>query len=478
VKRYLPELLSNLGSYELFGKKNVAISKILDDSRRVRKDSLFVAILGLTFDGHRFIPQAISLGATAVVGEKEPKKSWLNKITYIKVPNSRQALGFLASAWYNYPSKSLKVIGVTGTDGKTTTATLIYWLLNQAGINTGLITTVAARIGEKEYDTGFHVTNPESLPLQNFLKKMLKAGCTHVVLEVTSHGLDQERVAGIDFDIGVLTNITHEHLDYHKTYQRYLEAKAKLFRLAKVAILNQEDKSYKKLRKILGPGKKMIGYNLQSLSVQMKGVVQKRFKEDYNQMNAVAAILAAKELGVKEKIIKQAITNFKGVIGRLEEIKNKRGIKIYIDFAHTPNALEKVLTVLRRRKRGGRLIAVFGCAGERDIKKRPMMAKISTALADLSIFTAEDPRHEDVNEIIKEMEKGVLKNNKRKYLVIPERGEAIAYAIQKVAKKGDIIVICGKGHEKSMCYNGIEYPWSDHGAVKLSLKGKVRRIRR
>jgi UDP-N-acetylmuramoyl-L-alanyl-D-glutamate--2,6-diaminopimelate ligase len=379
---------------------------------------------------------------------------------------------------YGFPSRKLIVVGVTGTDGKTTTAKMIYDILKDADKKVALVSTVYALIGGKRIDTGLHVTSPQPRFLQKLIKQSVDDGCQYLILETTSHGLDQHRFWGIRFKIGVLTNITHEHLDYHKTYQRYLKAKAKLFRSAKVAILNQEDKSYKKLRKILGPEKKIIGYNLQTLSVQMRKAVQKRFKENYNQMNAVAAILTTKELGVEERIIKQAIASFKGVIGRLEKIKNKRGIKIYIDFAHTPNALENVLSALRRERGRGKLIAVFGCAGERDIKKRPMMAKISTNLADLSIFTAEDPRHEDVNEIIKEMEKGVLKSNQEKYMVIPERGEAIAHAIQKLAKKGDIVVICGKGHEKSMCYNEIEYPWSDHEAVKLALKGKVKRIKR
>jgi len=468
VKR-LSVIINPLESFQIFGGNECQIKNITDDSRKVVKGSLFVAIKGLVVDAHKFIPRVIDAGAAVVVGEEEPKKFWLKKIIYIKVPDSRKALGLLSSAWYDYPSKKLKVIGVTGTDGKTTTATLIYWLLNTTKIKTGLVTTVSAKIGGNKYSTGLHVTNPGPLILQKFLHEMVKANCTHAVLEVTSHGLDQKRTVGIDFDIGVLTNITHEHLDYHKTYKNYLRVKAKLFQRSKLTILNREDKSFEKLKRIIST--KIEPYGKNSLKGELKKVVEKKFKESYNQMNATAAILAVKELGIgiKDNDLELGIRTFPGVIGRLEEIKNRRGIKVFVDFAHTPNALENVLTTLKKRKGKNRLITVFGCAGERDTRKRPMMAKISTRLADLSVFTAEDPRHEDLHKIIKEMERGVLKSNRNKYIVIPERSEAIAYAIQKAAKRGDIVVICGKGHEKSMAYGDIEYPWSDQEVVKRAL---------
>ncbi len=463
-------------------KSDVSLTGITSDSKKIKKGDLFVAIKGSHFDGHKFVPQAISRGALVIVGEEEPEKLKLGKATYVKVQNSRKALSLLASAWYNYPARKLKVIGVTGTDGKTTTVSLIDWLLVKAGKKVGAISTIGAKIGEKVYDTGFHITNPEPLDLQRFLAKMVREKCQYAILEVTSHGLDQERVFGIDFEMAVLTNISHEHLDYHQTFQKYLAAKAKLFNSAKIAILNKSDRSYSLLKGLLKPSVRVINYSAESLGGEVKRAVQKRFPEIYNQLNAAGAILVAQQLKVPEKTIVQSIKSFPGVSGRMEEVKNKRGFKVIIDFAHTPNALENVLQALEKRlPQGKKLIVVLGCAGERDVAKRPMMGEVSTRLADISIFTAEDPRYEDVKMIIRQMFKGArrLKVKKEQLLLsIPKRGKAIAYAIQKLAKKGDILVICGKGHEKSMAYNGIEYPWSDYQAVKTALKGGVLRIRR
>ena len=497
MKRTLGELLVALDDFKESGPVTVQVKNIVDDSRKTEKGSLFVAIKGLTFDAHKFIPQAISSGTVAVVGEIEPKKSWFDKITYVKVPDSRRALGLLASAWYNHPSKNLKIIGVTGTDGKTTTANIIYWILNKASKKVGLVSTISAKIGKKELDTGVHVTNPEPLPLQKFLAKMVDARCKYAVLEVTSHGLDQERVAGVDFDVAVLTNITHEHFDYHKTYANYVKAKAKLFKSAKVPILNKDDDSYKGIRKFLGSKVKVVDYDRKALRGSLKSAVGHRFPEQYNQMNATAATVVVRQLGVKETDIVNAIKTFPGLPGRMQEIRNKKGIKVIVDFAHTPNALESVLSALRKnKKKGKRLIAVFGCAGERDVAKRPMMAKISTNLADISVFTAEDPRSENVNDILEEMAKAALGKGAREFKLsktkelkdlrtkehvffrIPERGEAVAFAIQKLAKKGDTVVVCGKGHEKSMAYDGIEYPWSDAEAVRVALGGGVTKIKR
>ncbi|MGB6882342.1 MAG: UDP-N-acetylmuramoyl-L-alanyl-D-glutamate--2,6-diaminopimelate ligase [Microgenomates group bacterium] len=495
MKKYLVKLLDGLKDYELFGRKGLLITGISDDSRKVKKGSLFIAIKGLNVDAHKYIPEAISSGAVVVVGEKKPFKSWLDKITYVKVPGSRQALGLLASAWHNYPSKKLKIIGVTGTDGKTTTANIIYWVLNKSGKKTGLVSTVSAKVGRLEYDTGLHVTNPEPIQLQKFLSEMVKKNCEYAVLEVTSHGLDQERVAGIDFAIAVLTNITHEHIDYHKTYARYLKTKAILFKKSKTAILNKEDLSYKRIKKLLDPKTKLLSYSSKTLKGNIKKAVDKRFPEPYNKFNAAASVAVAQELGIKDLKIIKAIRTFPKIPGRMEEIKNNKGVKIFVDFAHTPNALKNALQALKdSKKKGTRLIAVFGCAGERDIEKRSIMPRISSRLADISVFTAEDPRSEKINHILDEMAKtaiaeraiefsskdpsNIQNRNKNFFVRVPERGEAIAFAIQKLAKKEDIVVIYGKGHEKSMAYNGIEYPWSDHKAVKIALRGGVKKIER
>lgn len=495
----LKTLLAGISDYKVFGSSEVSVSGVTDDSRKVVRGGLFVAISGANFDAHEFIPEVVSKGTEVVVGEKKPNKSWLNKITYVKIPNSRRALSHLASAWYGYPSRNLKIIGVTGTDGKTTTAGLIYWILNRAAGRAGLVSSISAKIGKRELDTGFHVTSPEPLALQKFLTKMVQKNCKFAVLEVTSHGLDQERVAGIDFEVAVLTNITHEHLDYHKTWREYRDAKVKLFKASKVSVLNYDDDSFSYISKIIGKEKKVISYGVKekadyvakdiedtvqgtkftSFSNGKSYTISTNLHGDYNVYNTLAAISVASQLKIPWKKIQSAVSSFKTPIGRLDEIKNRKGFKIYVDFAHTPNALDAVLNLLKTKKQG-RLIAVFGSAGERDVGKRAQMGEISAKSADVSIFTAEDPRSEDVNKIIDKMAEGVKKGGagERIFYKIPERGEAIAFAVQKLAKKDDIIVICGKGHEKSMAYNGVEYPWSDHEAVKAALKGGVKKINR
>ena len=516
MTKKLSILLKGLEIFKTYGSKNIEVTGIKDDSRKVISGNIFVAIYGQRYNSHKFINDVIEKGASVVVGEIKPQQRWLTKITYIKVTNSRRALGLLASAWYEYPSKRLKILGVTGTDGKTTTASIIYWLLKNSGKKVGLISTINAKIGDREYDTGFHVTNPEPLLLQNFLAKMVEAEFEYAILEVTSHGLDQERVAGIDFDIGVLTNITQEHLDYHKTWLDYFNTKAKLFKKVKFAVLNKDDSVvYEDIKCVVPSSAEVITYGIRDESADYYGedilersygtefdIVNRKkahhFKikllGDYNVSNILASCAVARACNIGWEKISLAASSFKSPRGRLEEVKNNKGFKVFVDFAHTPNALENVLSYLAKRKKR-RLITVFGCAGERDVGKRVQMGEISGRLADFTIFTAEDPRGENVSDIIKEMVKGVKMLSTKKadfsnfyelihksknhiYFEIPERGEAITFAIQKLAKKGDRVIICGKGHEKSMAYNGIEYPWSDQEAVKMALEGEVMRIKR
>jgi UDP-N-acetylmuramoyl-L-alanyl-D-glutamate--2,6-diaminopimelate ligase len=369
-----------------------------------------------------------------------------------------------------FPARKLKVIGVTGTDGKTTTANLIYWILKSSGKKVGLISTVSAKIGDKEYDTGFHVTTPDPLPLQKFLGQMVRMDCEYVVIETTSHGLNQNRLAGINFEVGVLTNITHEHLDYHKTMKNYIAAKSKLFDNSKLAILNRDDANFGAIDKVIDSRVRRVLYDKDVLVGEVRKAVLAKFFEPYNFMNATAAFLVVRKLGIKDETIIEAIKTFPGVEGRMEEIVNKRGLRIIVDFAHTPNALRNVLETLKQQKpKKSKLVAVLGCAGERDTEKRPIMGKIASELADYSIFTAEDPRSESVNEIINEMIDGVPTVKRRNVSVITDRRKAISHAINKLARKGDVIVICGKGHEKSMNFGGIEYEWSDKKTVEFAL---------
>ncbi|MBD3250780.1 MAG: UDP-N-acetylmuramyl-tripeptide synthetase, partial [Candidatus Pacebacteria bacterium] len=317
--------------------------------------------------------------------------------------------GLPAQFKYQFPARKLKIITITGTDGKTTSSTLTYHLLQKAGKKVGLISTVAAYIGDQELDTGLHVTAPSPDKLQKFIRQMVDKGIEYLVLELTSHGVYQYRSWGIKPWIAGLTNVTHEHIDYHQTYELYLEAKAKLLRQAKIVILNLDDQSHPKIRrKLKGDKQEIEAYSLEyQLAQTVKQAVKERFPAQYNQMNARLAIKIAKKVGLSDKQIAHGIKSFKGVPGRMEQVKNKRGFETIVDFAHTPNALYQALSSLRTKmekrakKNQGRVIAVFGCAGLRDYQKRPMMADYAVKLADLAIFTAEDPRTENVETIIR-----------------------------------------------------------------------------
>ena len=392
----------------------------------------------------------------------------------------------LANIYWRFPSKKLTVIGVTGTDGKTTTVHLTHHILKTAGKKADLISTVSA--------PGLHTTTPNPWILQKLLHQMVEKGVKYVVLEATSHGLDQHRLWGVKFDIGVVTNITHEHLDYHKTYENYLAAKAKLFRGVKFAILNRDDKSFRYLNVKCqmsnspagGTGVKCFTYGIKNEAdfTPQNFPFKTLLPGEYNRYNCLAAIAVTSVLGIAPEKIRKAVASFKGVIGRMEEINEGQNFRVIVDFAHTPNGLENALrTISKLKSQNSKLIVVFGCAGLRDIAKRSMMGEIAARLADVSVLTAEDPRTEDVNEIIQQIAQGCLRgeakekdwsnwsNLKGKFFVrISDRREAIRFAIQKLAKRGDVVIICGKGHERSMCYGKTEYPWSDQEEARKALK--------
>lgn len=373
-------------------------------------------------------------------------------------------LSFLAVCYYGYPAKNLQVIGVTGTDGKTTTSTLIYEILKKAAKKVALITSVSAKIGDQDLDTGFHVTTPDPWELQKLLKLIKDRGFEYVVLEVTSHGLAQFRLFGCNFKIGVLTNITWEHIDYHKTWENYLQAKQSLFKKTHYSILNADDKSYKYLKNNVGG--KVITYGLKKADFTPQNFPFKtRLPGIYNQSNCLAAIACCKQLAIDDKTIKTGLLKFPGVIGRMEVMQEKP-FKVIIDFAHTPNALQNALLTLKNMT-SGKVIAVFGCAGLRDYKKRPQMGRIAEKLADKVIITSEDPRTEDINKINRQILFGVTE--KKKFVIENDRFLAIKKAIN-LAGTGDIIGIFGKGHEKSLCFGKTEYPWSDQQAVRKILK--------
>lgn len=387
-------------------------------------------------------------------------------------------IAFLAATWYGFSSRKLIVIGVTGTDGKTTTVHMIYEILKAAGKKVSMISTIQAFVGGRVYDTGFHVTTSDPIALQRFLKQAVIKDDKYFVLEVSSHGLDQNRVAFVDFAIGVLTTLTHEHLDYHKTFVNYAKAKFKLLHSAKRAMVIPHDGIVQDVKTYLDTETTWRDVTTFGLVKGMETQTQWKFKlkipGDYNVLNALAAASVSVALRIDRKVIKKALEHFSGIPGRFEEFRTNRDFRVVIDFAHKPNALEQVLKTAREQvKEGGRVIVMYGCASERDVLKRSMMGEISGKLADITVLTDEDPRFEDSLKIIDEIAKGCIRAGTKEgktLFKIPNRGKAIEFIMQKLARKNDLILLCGKGHEKSINYRGIEEPWSEHEAVALALK--------
>lgn len=380
---------------------------------------------------------------------------------------------------FKHPANKLKIITITGTDGKTTSTTLLYHVLKTAKKRVGLLSTVGAYVGNKTVSTGFHVTSPQPSDLQKFMDQMVKKNYEYLVLEVTSHGDYQFRTWGIKPIISGLTNVSNEHLDYHLTYDEYLKAKTNILSKAPIAVVNSDDKSYPYIIKTL-KNTNLVTYSKEThLPKKVQAAINKKLKEDYNQMNAKLVYAIAKSLQVEDSDFIKAIKTFEGIPGRMEQVKNNKNLNILVDFAHTPQGLKAVLRSqkekIEKEKTKNKLIAVFGCAGQRDYIKRPTMGKIASDIADISIFTAEDPRDEDVWSIIRQM-KEQLTDDHDKILSIADRGEAIEFAINKLAKPGDTVVILGKGHEETMNYKGVEYPWNDIEAVNSVLKGNHPRI--
>ncbi len=482
--------------------EDVPIDGLAFDSRKVKRGDLFVAFAGLEFDGHQFIPDAIESGAAALVVEDERFRTspsgepW--PVPCVPVPDGREALAHVAAAYHGFPSRQLRLIGVTGTDGKTTTVNLIWSVLKAAGHRAGLISSVNAVIGDAQYDTGLHTTTPDALEVQGYLAQMVEAGAQYAVLEATSHGLAQHRVTACDFDVAVVTNISHEHLDYHGTFQEYREAKARLFRslatsvrkpnTPKVSILNADDASFSYLEGIRADMQltyglhAAAGFSARNIAASPGGSsftavtpggtfpVETQLLGPFNVYNALAALTVALSQDIAIRHIQRGIAAVSQVIGRMERVSLGQPFEVVIDFAHTPNSLRHSLHAAREMA-DGQITVVFGCAGLRDRQKRPVMGEIAGQLADRVIITAEDPRTEDLGEIMAQIAEGCEREGKKEgmgYWRIGDRGEAIQAAVD-MAEEGDLVLVTGKGHEKSMCFGTTEYPWSDHEAVAQAL---------
>jgi len=476
----LSELFNGIGFSEIIGSEEKTVTGIEFDSRLIKPGFLFVAQPGVISDGHKFISKSIENGATVVVCEQLPEEISSN-ITYIKVDDSNEALGKLASAFYNFPSQKLKVVGVTGTNGKTSIATLLYEMFLQLGYKAGLISTISYRINKKE-ETASHTT-PNALKIQKLLVEMINAGCQYCFMEVSSHAVHQKRISGIEFAGGIFTNITHDHLDYHKTFAEYIKAKKVFFDgLTKeaFAITNIDDKNGMVMvqntlaekvtfstRAIANFRCKVIENHFDGMLLNLDGnEIWTRFVGKFNASNLLAVYATAIRLGQNKDEVLTIISNLHPVKGRFETIRSLDGKLAIIDYAHTPDALKNVLGAISEiRTRNEQVITVVGAGGDRDKTKRPEMANEAVLASDKVILTSDNPRTENPAQIIKDMETGVSAQFKNKVVSIENRREAIKTAAL-IAQPGDIILIAGKGHENYQEINGVKHHFDDKEEIE------------
>lgn len=469
------------------GSTAIPIEKICFDSRQVVPNTLFIATVGTQTDGHDYIKTAIEKGATAVIVER-----WLDdlplteQVTYLTSSNSAKALGIIAATWYQNPSKHLKVVGVTGTNGKTTVATLLFKLFRKLGYSVGLVSTVRNQINDQTFPTQF--TTPDAITLQGLLADMLAQGCTHVFMEVSSHALVQERCAGLAFTGAIFTNITHDHLDFHGTFDNYIKAKKKFFdelpREA-FALVNLDDKRGRvmlqncnaltqktfALQSLSDFKGKLLENTLQGLLLEInQQEVWFRLIGDFNAYNLMTVYGAALLLGEPEEAILTELSGITGAEGRFEQLRAPSGTTAVVDYAHTPDALKNVLETLEQlAHEGQRIITIIGCGGDRDKAKRPIMARIACEFSHIALFTSDNPRTEPPAQIIHDMWEGLSIIERKKAQCIENRKEAIEYACQ-IAKPEDIILVAGKGHETYQEIQGVRYPFDDKEMLREFLK--------
>ena len=476
----LKELLNNIEVLEMTADSELEIGSVVYDSRKAQPGSLFVAVSGFASDGNRFIPMAIEKGAVAVITAKKPQV----EVPYVLVPADRLALAQVSCNWFEHPAKAMTMIGITGTNGKTSSTLLLKHLLEKVlGAKVGLIGTMENRIGDEVFPT--ERTTPESFELQELFAKMHSAGCTHVVMEVSSHALTLERIGGVYFDVAAFTNLTEDHLDFHKTMEEYCDAKAELFRRCGRAVLNRDDAWHDRIAAgstcdVLTTSKMpSAGLYARDVELRADGVtftavcrgsrahVDLPIPGGFTVYNALTVLGIALQLDIALEDAAAALATAQGVKGRVEVVPTPgKPYTVLIDYAHTPDGLENVLTSVRDFCKG-RLIAVFGCGGDRDPVKRPIMGRIGAELADVAVITSDNPRSESPMAIIEDILKGI--SNRENCVVVENRMEAIGYAMD-IAKKDDIIVLAGKGHETYQEICGVKHHMDEREIVAGFLK--------
>jgi UDP-N-acetylmuramoyl-L-alanyl-D-glutamate--2,6-diaminopimelate ligase len=473
--KQLKDILYKVGIEAVHGATDITISKIEFDSRKIELNDVFVAIRGTLSDGHDYIEKALSLGAVAIICEEFPSVI-VNGVTYIKVKDSNEALAFLAANYFDNPSENIKLVGVTGTNGKTTIASLLYQLFKKAGYKVGLLSTVKIMVDAEEFKATH--TTPDSLTLNFYLDQMIQEGCEFCFMEVSSHGVHQKRTEALHFTGGVFTNLSHDHLDYHNTFAEYRDVKKSFFDnlpKAAFAITNIDDKNglvmlqNTKAKKLTYALKSYADYKAQILENQLSGLLLKindnevwvKLIGSFNAYNLLAIYGVAVELGIENMEALRLLSELESVSGRFQFIVSDTKITAIVDYAHTPDALENVLNTIEDiRTKNEQLITVVGCGGDRDKTKRPIMAKIASSMSDKAIFTSDNPRTENPETIIEEMEKGVEPQNFKKTVSILDRKQAIKTACQ-LANPNDIILIAGKGHETYQEVNGVRHDFDD-----------------
>jgi len=471
----LKDILYKASLVSVAGDMNAGLSSLCFDSREAKQDCLFFAIKGAQADGHDFIAAAVKKGAVAIVCEELPKDLQSN-IMYVQVANSAETMGIAASNFYGNPSAKLKLVGITGTNGKTTTATLLFNLFRKLGYNTGLLSTIQNQFNDQIFPT--QLTTPDSIKINELLGAMVEKGCTHCFMEASSHAIVQHRIAGISFSGAVFTNISHDHLDYHSTFDEYISAKKILFDLlpsTAFALVNIDDKrgrimlqNTKAIKKTyslsyLSDFKgKVVTNSFQGLEMEIDGdAAWFRLIGDFNAYNLLAVYGVASLLEEDKSDIFTNMSALSPAKGRFEQVPNDAGIIALVDYAHTPDALDNALRTIKNFRTGNeKVITVVGCGGNRDKSKRPIMAGIAVKLSNNVILTSDNPRHEEAEQILKDMQAGVAPIHHKKTVVIVDRKEAIRTACM-LAEKKDIILVAGKGHENYQEIKGVKYPFDD-----------------